>query len=140
VNPDVPTPFEELGGEDVVRAIVDAFYDRMDSWEGAAPIRAMHPKDLTESREKLHDFLCGWLGGPPRYVQKHGHPRLRARHLPFPIDVSARDQWLACMAWALEANVAEVQLREGVYRALGRLADHMRNRAESAPDSSSHGG
>ncbi len=114
-----------------MRAIVDAFYDRMDAWEGAAHIRAMHPADLSGSREKLDDFLCGWLGGPPRYVAKHGHPRLRARHLPFPIDVAARDQWVACMDHALRATVDDADLRGMIGGALARLADHMRNQPEA---------
>ena len=62
-NPLNQTPFEALGGEDRVRALTDAFYDRMDQDPSAAPIRKMHPEDLTESRQKLFEFLCGWLGG-----------------------------------------------------------------------------
>ena len=78
-------PFERIGGEEGVRALVDRFYDLMDTLPEAAGIRAMHPRDLRMSREKLYLFLVGWLGGPPLYVERFGHPRLRARHLPFPI-------------------------------------------------------
>jgi hemoglobin len=126
----VESPYDVLGGDAAVRALVDAFYDRMDTWEGAAPIRAMHPPDLTGSRDKLYAFLSGWLGGPPLYVEQYGHPRLRARHLPFPIDVSARDQWMACMRHALEVTAVSPELRGGIEGALARLADHMRNRQE----------
>ena len=96
------THFEQIGGEEKVRALVDRFYDLMATLPEAAGILALHPPDLTSSREKLFLFLVGWLGGPPLYVQRYGHPRLRARHLPFPIGESERDQWLLCMRQALD--------------------------------------
>ena len=64
-------------------ALVDRFYDLMDETPEFYVIRKLHPQDLAGSREKLFMFLSGWLGGPPLYVEKHGHPMLRARHLPF---------------------------------------------------------
>ncbi len=130
---DVPserTPFERLGGEPVVRALVDDFYDRMDRQPDAATIRGLHPPNLRGSREKLFLFLCGWLGGPAYYVEKYGHPRLRARHFPFSIGVAERDQWMACMRAALDAHVPDLELRAAIDDALDRLADHMRNREE----------
>jgi hemoglobin len=68
----------------------------MDQEETAHGIRALHPADLTDSRNKLYWFLVGWMGGPPVYIERFGHPRLRMRHAPFPIGVSERDQWLWC--------------------------------------------
>src|SRR5512141_2629141 len=100
------TPFERLGGEAGVRALVDRFYDLMDLEPGYAELRAMHPTTLDGSRDKLFWFLCGWLGGPQHYVDRFGHPFLRARHLPFAIGIAARDQWMACMKQAM----AEVEL------------------------------
>ena len=78
-------PYEILGGADGLRALVDRFYDLMDELQEAETIRALHAPDLTEAREKLFLFLSGWTGGPSLYIEKYGHPRLRARHLPFPI-------------------------------------------------------
>lgn len=127
---DAPTPFERLGGVDAVRRLVDTFYDRMDARPDCAPLRALHPRDLATSRDKLAWYLTGWLGGPQVYVEKFGHPMLRARHLPFAIGVAERDQWLACMADALAAHVADDELRASLTGALARLADHMRNRRE----------
>lgn len=121
------TPFERLGGAAAVRRVVDHFYDRMDLRADCAPLRAMHAADLDEARDKLTWFLTGWLGGPQLYVERFGHPRLRARHLPFPIDTAARDQWMACMRDALAAEVGDVELRAYLDRALAGLADHMRN-------------
>jgi len=120
-------PYERLG-EEGVRRLVDRFYDRMDTLPEAAEVRAMHPRDLRGSREKLFWFLSGWLGGPPLYVEKKGHPRLRARHLPFAIDDAARDQWMLCMRQALAEVVEDAELSAYLERQLGRVADHMRNR------------
>lgn len=121
-----PTLYERLGGDAGVRALVDRFYDRMDTLPEAAAVRSMHPGSLSGSRDKLHDFLCGWLGGPQRYVEKHGHPRLRARHLPFPINADGVAQWMLCMRGALE-GVEDADARAAIEGALARLADHMRN-------------
>lgn len=122
------TPFDRLGGEPGVRRLVDRFYDLMDELDEARDIRLMHPDDLTGSRDKLWMFLCGFLGGPPLYVQQHGHPRLRARHLPFPIGEIARDQWLMCMDRALEEQVDDSLLRMQLSQTFHKVADHMRNR------------
>ncbi|HET9821544.1 MAG TPA: group II truncated hemoglobin, partial [Burkholderiaceae bacterium] len=94
--------YEQLGGRDGVRALVDRFYDLMDLEPAYAALRALHPTPLDGSRDKLFWFLSGWLGGPDEFVQRFGHPRLRARHLPYAIGIAERDQWLACMAQAMD--------------------------------------
>ena len=123
------TAYHRLGGAAAVRALVDRFYDAMDSRADAAALRAMHPADLTGSRDKLADFLSGWLGGPPLYVEKHGHPRLRARHLPFRIDTDAARSWLRCMDEAL-VDVEDAALRGWLLQSLTQVAAHMRNTAD----------
>lgn len=119
------TPYEVLGGDEAVRALVDAFYDRMD--QAAPHIRAMHPEDDSSSRDKLYEFLSGWLGGPQLYVQKHGHPRLRMRHAPFPVDQRAVDEWLACMAHAMDARGIEGEVRAFLDERFSHVAHFMRN-------------
>jgi hemoglobin len=121
------TVYVEIGGEAGVRALVDAFYDRMDSDPSVAPLRAMHASNLTASREKLFWFLSGWLGGPPLYMERKGHPRLRARHLPFAIDDDASQQWMRCMRVALATTTLSTATRERLDTALAQLAAHMRN-------------
>jgi len=121
------SPFEPLGGEAGVRALVDRFYDLMDSLPEVKVIRDLHPADLSESREKFFLFLCGWLGGPQLYVQRYGHPRLRARHMPFPIGDSERDQWLLCMKQTLEEQIDDERLRSQLMSAFTQTANHMRN-------------
>lgn len=122
------TPFDAIGGEPRVRSLVDRFYDAMDREAAYATIRAMHQPDLAEARDKLFWFLCGWMGGPAHYVERFGHPRLRGRHTPFPIDETARDQWLACMAEALDAEEVTGALRTFLDGRFAHVADFMRNR------------
>jgi hemoglobin len=119
--------FDQLGGREGIVRLVDHFYDRMEERPDAAAIRAMHPDDLSNSRRKLVLFLTMWTGGPRTYMEERGHPRMRARHLPFPIDDAARDAWLACMHDALQATVADEGLRHDLGSAFRRIADHMRN-------------
>ncbi|NMG33683.1 globin [Azoarcus sp. TTM-91] len=127
----VLTPYEQIGGAPVLRALVDRFYDLMDSEPETWELRKMHPEDLGGSREKLFMYLSGWLGGPNLYVERHGQPFLRARHLPFSIGVAERDQWMRCMRQALDDFVSDPHLREKLHAAIAGLANHMRNRPET---------
>jgi len=127
---DPQTPYQQIGGESGVRSLVDRFYDYMDNLPEAADIRALHARSLRASREKLFLFLSGWLGGPDLYIQRYGHPMLRRRHLPFPIGVAERDQWMLCVAKALADIQIPPELREQLHQAFLLTADHMRNRPE----------
>lgn len=122
------TPYALIGGEAGVRALVNRFYDLMDSAPEATHVRALHAASLKASREKLFLYLSGWLGGPPLYVEKYGHPMLRARHLPFAIGNRERDQWLWCMERAIAEQEMPAELRVFLMEKLTPLADHMRNR------------
>lgn len=123
-----PNPhYHRLGGEPVLRALVGRFYDLMDELPEAYGVRKLHPADLAQSREKLFMFLSGWFGGPPLFTDRYGHPRLRARHLPFAIGAAERDQWLDCMNQAMnDVGIAE-PLRSELADAFFRMADHMQN-------------
>ena len=122
------TPFHRLGGEPGVRALVDHFYDLMELEPAFVGIRALHPSDLQGSRDKLHWFLCGWLGGPNLYIERFGHPRLRARHLPYAIGIAERDQWMACMMQALQDQGVDDTLAQRLTEAFFGTADWMRNK------------
>lgn len=128
------TPYEQIGGEAGVRELVDRFYDYMDSETAAEDVRGMHAKSLRASREKLFLFLSGWLGGPDLYVQTHGHPMLRRRHLPFAIGTTQRDQWMHCMRLALNDMPIDDTLRAKLEQAFQATADHMRNQPEHDAD------
>ena len=122
------TPFEALGGEPAVRQLVDRFYDLMDLEPAFAGLRALHPDVLDSSRDELHWFLCGWLGGPQLYVEKFGHPRLRARHLPYPIGIAERDQWMACMSQAMRELSIDEAMSLRLAESFFGTADWMRNK------------
>jgi hemoglobin len=126
------TPYAEFGGEAAIQALVHRFYELMDTLPEAWELRQMHPTDLSGSEQKLFMYLSGWLGGPPLFEQAFGHPRLRARHMPFSIDSQARDQWLMCMDLALNECIPPSPLRDKIQEAIVGLADHMRNRPDPA--------
>jgi len=119
-----------LGGDDGVRNLVFRFYELMDTLEETQHIRKMHPNDLAESKEKFFDFLSGWFGGPQRFIQKYGHPRLRMRHFPFKIDKRARDEWMLCMKIALAEQIREKSVRLQIEELFANMATHMQNQAE----------
>ncbi len=124
------TQYEKLGGEAGVRQLVSYFYQFMESTDSAKNIRDMHSKDLTEVEEKLFLFLSGWLGGPSLFIEKYGHPRLRARHLPFSIGIAERDQWLLCMDKTLVKMNIEKPMHDELMQAFFNTADFMRNKTE----------
>ena len=125
-----PTLYELIGGETGLRKLVERFYDLIDSAAEAVQIRALHPKSLKQSREKLFMFLSGWSGGPALYVQTYGHPRLRQRHMPFPIGKRERDQWLWCMDKALAESLFDAQLIEYLKGRFTEIANSMQNRVD----------
>lgn len=124
------TPYQLIGGEDATRRLANRFYDIMATAPEAAELYAIHPLPLDAIREKFYEFLSGWLGGPALFEQKYGHPRLRARHMPFSVNPTLRDQWMFCMNSALAEVVADKTLRAGLSEALGHLATHMINSAD----------
>ena len=122
--------YELMGGETSVRALVERFYDLIDSAPEAAQLRALHPKSLQQSREKFFMFLSGWTGGPALYIEKYGHPRLRMRHVPFSIGKLERDQWIWCMHKALDESQIDPRAVEYLKKQLAESADFLRNRSE----------
>jgi len=100
-----PNIYEMIGEEGFTR-LTRAFYAQVPGDEILAP---MYPADdLVGAEERLRDFLVGRFGGPPRYIEQRGHPRLRMRHAPFPIDQQARDRWMELMTRALaEADLPQ---------------------------------
>jgi hemoglobin len=123
------TLYEVIGGETRLREMVDRFYDLMELEPEFAGIRALHPDTTEGSRDKLFWFLSGWMGGPNLFIEKFGHPRLRARHLPYAIASDERDQWLRCMAWAMQDVGIEEDLRLRLMESFYQTADWMRNKA-----------
>lgn len=125
---DGDTSFRTAGGEAGIARLVDAFYDRMETLPEAAGIRALHPEDLTESRDKLARFLCGWLGGPKRYREKYGPISIPAAHAHLPIGAAERDAWLLCMQQALDEQPWPEDFKRYLLQALSVPANRCRNR------------
>ena len=125
----IRTHYDMLGGEQGIRQLVSRFYDLMDELPEAWELRKIHQQDLQSARDKLFKFLSGWLGGPGLYEAEYGHPRLRARHMPFPVDTQMRDQWLMCINQALDEQVSDELFKLQLKSSFANVADHMRNRA-----------
>jgi hemoglobin len=121
------TPFDWIGGESAVNALVERFYDLMELEPAYRELRASHGASLDEARQKLAWFLTGWLGGPQHYIERFGHPRLKMRHMPFKIGIVERDQWLACMDQAMAETGVPEALRLRLQQSFFQTADWMRN-------------
>jgi len=124
------TPFEQLGGADRVRALVEKFYEVMSEREPA--LAKLHPctpdgRVAQPSRDRFALFLIGWLGGPEDYIAQHGHPRLRMRHARVPVDENMRDAWLRSMSAAMDAEGVAGELRSFLEDRFAEVADFMRN-------------
>ena len=125
----IRTHYDMVGGEAGVAQLVTRFYDLMDELPEAWELRKIHGEDLQSARDKLFKFLSGWLGGPGLYEAEYGHPRLRMRHMLFPVDSQMRDQWLLCMNMALDEQITDELLKTQLKSSFANVADHMRNRA-----------
>ena len=126
-KPPFDTPYEWIGGEVKVQALVDRFYDLMDLEPRYAALRAAHGSHLERARQNLFWFLSGWLGGPQHYTDRFGHPRLRARHMPFKIGLLESQQWVACMDQAMGEVGVDEKLRARLRESFHQTADWMRN-------------
>ncbi|HSO58890.1 MAG TPA: globin [Paenisporosarcina sp.] len=119
-------PYEEIG-PDILSQLVDVFYEKVAAHPKLKPI---FPEDLTETARKQKQFLTQYLGGPNIYSQEHGHPMLRARHMPFPITPDRAQAWLECMALAMDEVGLEGKIRDDLYHRLVLTAHHMTNRPD----------
>lgn len=119
--------YEAVGGMPFFEGLVDRFYEGVAADPVLLPLYP-EPHDLAGARHRLTLFLAQYWGGPSAYSQERGHPRLRMRHVPFPIGPDARDRWLGHMTEALDAMAppAEVRTRFDEYFAFA--AESMRNR------------
>jgi hemoglobin len=128
------SPFQELGGREVVSRLVERFYDLMEQTEPA--LAALHEIDAQgkisrRNRDRFGLFLLGWLGGPDDYVQQNGHPRLRMRHGRELVDTAMRDAWLRCMYAALDDQGVSATLQGFLRQRFAEVADFMRNVEEA---------
>ena len=138
MNDTAQTPYQILG-EDGIRELTSTFYDIMDTLPEAASLRAMHAKDLSPMKEKLAQYLTGWMGGPPLYADRYGTVCMTTPHEPYHIGPEERDQWLLCMDMALEQTGASEELVKMLKVPMFRIADAIRNKeGPSAADTDSN--
>jgi hemoglobin len=121
------TPYQILS-EDGIYQLTSAFYDIMDTVPEAAGIRAMHARDLAPMKQKLAEYLTGWMGGPPRYADKYGTVCMTTAHEPYHIGPDEMAQWLLCMDKALEQVGASEELLAMLEVPMQRIANAVRNR------------
>ena len=129
MRPALPTLYDAVGGEPAVTHLVARFYHHMATLPEARDTLALHV-DLERARDRFTLFLIGWLGGPDVYVERFGHPRLRARHMPFAIGERERDQWLLCMERATADVISDPAVAAALMRAFVPVANHMINQHE----------
>ena len=123
-------PFEQLGGAERVKALVETFYDVMSQREPVlAKLHPCEPNGAVSrgSRDRFALFLIGWLGGPEDYVLQFGHPRLRMRHGRVPVNVAMRDAWLRCMTAAMEHHGITGEVRAFLDARFAEVGDFLRN-------------
>lgn len=114
-------------GEDGFQRLVAAFYRRVAHDDILGPMYP--PDDMAGAEERLRDFLVGRFGGPQRYIRQRGHPRLRARHAPFPIDQDAAARWLQLMDRAIEEAALPLDVEATLREFFPAVAAMMVNRA-----------
>lgn len=123
----LPSAYDRIGGAEGIRRLTRRFYALMDSLPEAAACRAVHPPSLERAEQRLFEYLSGWLGGPPLFVERHGPPMLRRRHFSARIGRAEVDGWLLCFMRAWDDTVTDRALGEIVLPQVERLAHHMRN-------------
>ena len=117
------TPYEHIG-KARLEALVNSFYAQV---QNHPLLKTIFPDDLTETARKQIQFLTQFLGGPALYTSEHGHPMLRARHLPFEITPERAQAWLSCMSKAMDENNIQGEFREYFIQRLTLTAHHMVN-------------
>ena len=119
------TVYEAAGGDSAFALLVEAFYRGV---EGDPLLRPMYPEDLEGARERLFLFLTQFFGGPRRYEEQRGHPRLRMRHAPFAIDQAARDRWLELMQASMREQQVPAHVADYLSAFFGGIATFLINR------------
>lgn len=122
------TSYKAAGEFEGIKQLVDHFYDAMETLPEAKTIREMHPVDLTESRDKLTRFLCGWLGGPKLFSEKYGSIRIPVAHRHLEIGPVERDAWLLCMKVAADKQDYAEDFKDYLLKQLYVPAERSRNR------------
>ena len=128
---DPVVPYDLLGGEAELRALVQAFYRQMKTSDEAPGLKAMHKKDTTDIENRLFKYLSSWLGGPSLFMEERGSMCITDAHRPFRIGQKERDEWLRCWDLAMDEVGVPDEFRDMVKKPMFRVADMLRNQPES---------
>ncbi|SDZ00329.1 hemoglobin [Evansella caseinilytica] len=120
------TPYAQIG-EEKLHQLIDRFYELVSQHPD---ISFLFPDDLAETARKQKQFLTQFLGGPALYTEEHGHPMLRARHMPFPITADRAKAWLSCMELAMNDVHLQEPIKSQLFHRLSYTAQHMINTKE----------
>ena len=124
------TYYDRMGGAPGIRRFTQRFYTLMDTIPEAAACRAVHPPNLANAEQRLFEYLSGWLGGPPLYIERHGAPMLRRRHKRALIGAEEVESWLICFHRAWGEFVTDPILNRDILPKIDQLAHHIQNRRE----------
>lgn len=128
------TPYDQFGGKPFFESLVAAFYRRVATDD---ILRPMYPEeDLAPAQRRLQLFLEQYWGGPETYSEERGHPRLRMRHIPYPIDSAARDRWLSLMYEAVDEQNMDADLESMLWTYLVGAAFAMQTIPDGTPPGS----
>ncbi|MCY1670382.1 group II truncated hemoglobin [Novosphingobium sp. SL115] len=120
------SPYDRIGGIDVLRQITDRFYDLMDTDPAYQALRAMHAPDLAPMRDSLPGFLSGWAGGPRQWFEANPGKCMMSMHKPFPITRVTAGQWADCMTRAIaDVDPADTEIADAMAQVLGQMARNM---------------
>lgn len=119
------TAFDQIGGAEPVAAMVNAFYDLMETDPAYARLRAIHAQDLTPMRASLAGFLTGWLGGPRDWFAARPGVCMMSLHRAMPIDAELGRQWVEAMARAMAQTGVDPDMAEALREVFGRMSANM---------------
>lgn len=126
--------FQAAGGYEGIHQLVDDFYQIMDATDEASDVRRLYPEDLSEARDKLTRFLCGWLGGPRLYLERYGQINIPKFHARWAIEQAERDAWLGCMALAIERQSWAGEFKEYLMQQLRIPAERIVSASRAVRD------
>lgn len=127
------TVIEDIGGEPTVKALVERFYDIIETAPEGANILNMHFQGhgLAHVRLEQFDFLCGFFGGRRYYSERHGHMNLRELHAHVPIRMQDAEDWLRCMSRAMDDTNIQGPARARIEATFDRAARMLVNQPEA---------
>ncbi|MGH1541296.1 MAG: group II truncated hemoglobin [Arenicella sp.] len=124
------TLYYKMGGESSLKALVETFYDIVETDPDGEPVHVLHLQGfgVNHLRQAQFEFLSGFFGGPQLYIEKTGHSNLRLMHEHVEIGAVERDSWLLCMEKAIDKVGFEAEIKDQLMQGFTRSAEVLKNR------------